>query len=37
MGSKDPLVAHAVYKPRIVAWNLVGISRGAIDPTFAGE
>jgi uncharacterized protein YciI len=34
--SKDPLIAHAVYQPRIVAWNLVGISRAAIDPVFAG-
>jgi uncharacterized protein YciI len=34
--AKDPLIAHAVYEPRIVAWNLVGISRGAIDPALAG-
>jgi len=30
--SKDPLVQHAVHRVRIVAWHLVGISRGAIDP-----
>lgn len=33
--SRDPLVANAVYEPRIVAWDLVGISRAAIDPAFA--
>jgi len=33
--SKDPLVANAVYQPRVVAWDLVGISRAAIDPAFA--
>jgi uncharacterized protein YciI len=32
--SRDPLVANAVYEPRIVAWDLVGISRAAIDPAF---
>jgi uncharacterized protein YciI len=32
--SKDPFVANAVYEPRIVAWDLVGISRAAIDPAF---
>ncbi len=34
--AKDPLIAHAVYESRIVAWNLVGISRGAIDPALDG-
>jgi uncharacterized protein YciI len=34
--AKDPLVANGVYEPRIVVWNLVGISRGAIDPALAG-
>lgn len=33
--SRDPLVANAVYEPRIVAWDLVGISRAAIDPAFS--
>jgi uncharacterized protein YciI len=30
--AKDPLVKNAVYKPRVVAWKLFGIIRGAIDP-----
>jgi uncharacterized protein YciI len=34
--SKDPLVGNAVYTPRIVTWNLVGIARGAIDPALGG-
>jgi len=33
--AKDPFVAHAVYRPRIVAWKLVGIDPGAIDPALA--
>jgi uncharacterized protein YciI len=32
--ARDPLVANAVYTRRIVAWSLVDISRGAIDPAF---
>jgi uncharacterized protein YciI len=35
--SKDPLVVHAVCEPRIVAWNLVGISRAAIDPALTAD
>lgn len=31
--AKDPLVKNGVYKARIVAWNLFGIIRGAIDPS----
>jgi uncharacterized protein YciI len=30
--SKDPWVQNDVHRPRIVAWNLVGIAPGAIDP-----
>jgi uncharacterized protein YciI len=30
--ARDPLVRNAIYKPRIVAWNLVGISVSSIDP-----
>lgn len=29
--AKDPFIAHAVYRPRVVAWNLVGIDARAID------
>jgi len=35
--SRDPFVANGIYRPRIVAWNLVGISTAAIDPAFSGE
>ena len=31
--AQDPLIAHGVYVPRIVAWKLVGIAASAIDPT----
>lgn len=33
--ARDPLVQHRVYRPRIVAWHLVGISRGAIAAAFS--
>jgi len=33
--AKDPLVEHAVYRTKVVAWRLVGISQGAIDPSLA--
>jgi uncharacterized protein YciI len=33
--AKDPFVVHAVYRPRVVAWNLVGIDARAIDPALA--
>jgi uncharacterized protein YciI len=35
--AKDPLVAQAVCEARIVTWNLVGISRAAIDPALRGD
>jgi uncharacterized protein YciI len=34
--AKDPFVTHAVYRPRVVAWNLVGVDPGAVDPALAG-
>jgi uncharacterized protein YciI len=34
--AKDPLISHGAYRARIVTWHLVGITRGAIDPAFAG-
>ncbi|HEU4431707.1 MAG TPA: YciI family protein [Myxococcota bacterium] len=34
--AQDPLVVNAVYKPRVVAWHLVGISAAAIDPRLSG-
>lgn len=30
--SRDPWVRNDVHRPRIVAWNLVGVAAGAIDP-----
>lgn len=33
--AKDPLVRHAVYRTKVVAWRLVGISQRAIDPALA--
>jgi uncharacterized protein YciI len=33
--ARDPLVRHAVYRPKIVAWRLVGIAQRAIDPALA--
>lgn len=30
--ARDPLIQHAVYRAKVVAWRLVGISQGAIDP-----
>ena len=33
--ARDPLVSNGVYTPRIVAWRLVGIAKGAIDPALA--
>jgi len=32
--ARDPLVVHDVYRPHVVAWNLVGVSAAAIDPAF---
>ena len=32
--AKDPFIAHEVFRPHVVAWNLVGISKSAIDPAF---
>lgn len=34
--ARDPFVMNAVYKPRVVAWHLVGISVPAIDPRLTG-
>jgi uncharacterized protein YciI len=34
--SKDPWVQNDVFRPRIIAWNLVGIALGAIDPALTG-
>ena len=34
--SQDPWVQNDVLRPRIVAWNLVGIAPGAIDPALTG-
>jgi len=31
--ANDPLVKHAVYSTKVVAWHLVGISQTAIDPS----
>lgn len=33
--AKDPLIRNAVYRARVVAWRLVGISRRAIDPALS--
>ena len=30
--ARDPLIQHAVYRAKVVAWRLVGISQRAIDP-----
>jgi len=35
--AKDPLVSHGAYRARVVKWDLVGITPGAIDPTFTGS
>jgi uncharacterized protein YciI len=32
--AKDPFVAHAVFRPRVVPWHLVGIAKSAIDAAF---
>ena len=32
--AKDPFIAHEVFRPHVMAWNLVGISKSAIDPAF---
>jgi uncharacterized protein YciI len=34
--ARDPLVRSAAYKPRVVAWHLVGITIPAIDPRLTG-
>lgn len=34
--AKDPLIREKVYRPRIVPWNLVGISLGAADSKLTG-
>ncbi len=34
--AQDPLVANGAYHARIVAWHLVGIAPGAIDPALTG-
>jgi uncharacterized protein YciI len=33
--AKDPLIRNAVYRAKVVAWRLVGISRRAIDPALS--
>ena len=30
--SRDPLTMSGAFRPKIIAWNLVGIAPGAIDP-----
>jgi uncharacterized protein YciI len=35
--AKDPLIGHGAYRARIVAWHLVGITPGAIDPALIGS
>jgi uncharacterized protein YciI len=32
--AKDPLVKHGACRARVITWNLVGITLGAIDPTW---
>ncbi len=35
--SRDPLVKNEVYRPRVVAWKLVGINPGAIEPSLTEQ
>lgn len=35
--SKDPLISSGAYRPKVIPWRLVGISRRAVAPEIASD